>query len=304
MLVGQLLAAGHFVRVVDWLLFGNYLQPHESLEILRRDIRTVEESAVSNFDVVVHLANVANDPAVELDPGLSWEINVLATERLLRMCSRGSVKHFIYASSGSVYGIKDEVQVTEELDPVPFSTYNKTKLIAERVALSFASAKMSVHCIRPATVCGVSPRMRFDVSVNMFCMQAFRDRRVRVMGGDQVRPNIHINDLARVIRHFIDSPGLPSGAYNAGFENMRILDMALFIANLMGVEVEVVASNDPRSYRQDSSLLLSTGFVPQKTVADAANEVCSALVAGEVTDRQEWYTIQTMKRQLPKITAV
>ena len=119
----------------------------------------------------MHLANIPNDPSVELNQNLSWEVNVLATKKIVETSIKNRVKKFIYASSGSVYGIKKEKKVTENLLPVPISTYNKTKMIAERVLQSYQN-KIKIHCIRPATVCGYSPRMRLDVSVNMFIYQA------------------------------------------------------------------------------------------------------------------------------------
>ena len=134
---------------------------------------------------------------------------------------RNGVNQIIYASSGSVYGIKDELRVTEDLQLVPISVYNKTKMVAERIFLSYKD-KFNVHCIRPATVCGLSPRMRLDVSVNMFTYQALKNGKINVFGGNQTRPNIHIQDMANIYRHFLNNPEIPSGCYNAGFENISI----------------------------------------------------------------------------------
>ena len=176
------------------------------------------------MNTIIHLANIANDPAVELLT--SWEVNVLAGQQLIDKASRSGIKHFIFASSGSVYGIKDEEKVTEDLPLVPISVYNKTKMVAERVFLSY-SDKMQVHCIRPATVCGLSPRMRLDVSVNMLTFQALKNKRITVFGGMQTRPNIHVKDMANVYKHFIENPDISSGCYNAGFENLEIIEIAI-----------------------------------------------------------------------------
>merc|ERR1711991_406465 len=140
---------------------------------------------------IIHLANIANDPTVAMDPELSWNINVLGTHTLIDKASRAGVEHFIFGSSGSVYGIKDEPNVVEDMELVPISTYNKTKMVAERVIMSY-SKNLKVHCIRPATVCGYSPRMRLDISVNLLTMQALKKGEITVLGGSQTRPNINI----------------------------------------------------------------------------------------------------------------
>jgi nucleoside-diphosphate-sugar epimerase len=204
------------------------------------------------------------------------------------------VKQFIFASSGSVYGVKDEPNVTEDLTLVPISVYNKTKMVAERVFLSYAD-QMQVHCVRPATVCGVSPRMRLDVSVNMLSYQALKNGHITVFGGDQTRPNIHIQDIADVYRHFLAHPEIESGCYNAGFENISILDMAEQVQSKIGAEIVVSVSNDPRSYRQDSSKLLATGFQPSHSVADAIAEIADAFAQNSLLDGDECYTVKWMK---------
>ncbi len=294
-LTGSLVAQGHDVSVVDLQWFGHHLPAELPIELLKVDVRDIDAIPLDGVDAVIHLANVANDPGVELDETLSWEINALGTQQLADKAARSGVGQFIFASSGSVYGVKDEPDVTEDLSLVPISAYNKTKMVAERAVLSYQDA-MQVHCIRPATVCGYSPRMRFDVSVNMFVMQAFRDQRMTVFGGDQVRPNIHIDDLVDVYHHFLANPSIPSGAYNAGFENISILDIADRVAALTGAEIAVSASNDPRSYRQNSDLLVSTGYQPKRDAQAAIEDVYSRLQAGTLTDSDEWYTVRRMKQ--------
>jgi nucleoside-diphosphate-sugar epimerase len=229
-LTEQLLIDGHEITVVDTQWFGNHLKPHSKLTVLKMDTRFVDDIPLRNVDTVIHLANIANDPGVEMNPTLSWEVNVLATQQLADRAVRSGVKQFIFASSGSVYGVKDDPQVTEDLELVPISAYNKTKMVAERVLLSYLG-EMQIHCIRPATVCGYSPRMRLDVSVNMLAMQALMNGKMTVFGGDQTRPNIHISDMVNVYRHFLEKPNLPSGCYNAGFENISILEIAQKVAS-------------------------------------------------------------------------
>jgi nucleoside-diphosphate-sugar epimerase len=293
-LTRELLSQGHEVTVIDTQWFGNYLGNHPHLQVVKEDVRDTATIPLDGVQAIVHLANIANDPGVELNPTLSWEVNVLATQQLADRAVRAGVQHFVYASSGSVYGVKDEPKVTEDLELVPITAYNKTKMVAERVLLSYAD-KMQVHCVRPATVCGVSPRMRFDVSVNLLTLQALRDGNMTVFGGNQVRPNIHIDDIVAVYGHFLDNPDLPSGAYNAGFENISIASLANMVAEETGATIEVSESNDPRSYRQDSTKLLNTGFTPERDVHTAILDIIAAYRSGDIQDRDEWHTVRWMK---------
>lgn len=244
-LVPQLVRDGHEITVIDSMWFGNHLSDSLEISVIQEDVRNVDAIPLANTDAIIHLANVANDPGVELDQTLSWEVNALATQRLADRAVRAGVNHFLFASSGSVYGVKEEPEVTEDLELVPISAYNKTKMVAERALLSYAD-DMRVINVRPATVCGVSPRMRFDVSVNMFAKQGFLDQRMTVHGGNQVRPNIHIEDLVNVYRHFLGNSSISSGAYNAGFENISILSIAEMVKERTGAEIVVTPSNDPR----------------------------------------------------------
>jgi len=293
-LTQQLLIDGHHITVIDTQWFGNHLAAHPSLVVLKQDTRDINAIPLVGVDAVIHLANIANDPGVEINPTLSWEVNVLATQQLADRAVRAGVKQFIFASSGSVYGVKDDPQVTEDLELVPISAYNKTKMVAERVLLSYLS-EMQIHCIRPATVCGYSPRMRLDVSVNMLTMQALSNGKMTVFGGDQTRPNIHIKDMINVYRHFLSNPQLPSGCYNAGFENISILRIAEIVAEKVQAKIVVSASNDPRSYRQNSDKLVSTGFIQQWFVADAIDEIINKFTVGDLADNDQYYTVRWMK---------
>jgi len=293
-LTTQLLEDGHRIIGVDTQWFGNHLEPHPRLTLLKQDTREVDRIPFQEAEVVIHLANIANDPGVEMSPVLSWEVNVLATQQIADRAVRAGIKQFIFASSGSVYGVKADPQVTEDLELVPISAYNKTKMVAERVLLSYQDA-MQIHCIRPATVCGYSPRMRLDVSVNMLTLQALKNGRMTVFGGDQTRPNIHIRDMVNVYRHFLARPTLPSGSYNAGFENISILDIAEKVAARIPSEIVVSASNDPRSYRQNSDKLLATGFVQKHSVAEAIEDVAEKYRSGELVDSDQHYTVRWMK---------
>ena len=171
---------------------------------------------------------------------------------------------------------------------------NKTKMCAERVLLSYAGA-MTVHCIRPATVCGMSPRMRLDLSVNLLTMQALTNQRMTVFGGDQTRPNIHVLDLVDVYRHVVAND-IDSGCYNAGFENLSILEIANLVASIVPAEIVVTPSNDPRSYRLDAGKLAATGFQATRTVRDAIEEIATAHRAGELREDDRCHNVRWMKR--------
>ena len=200
-LTRELLKDGHDLVVLDTQWFGNYLEKHDNLKIIKGNVQDLSNIDLKGIESVIHLANIANDPGVELNQTLSWEVNALVSQQLAEKAIDAGVKQFIYASSGSVYGVKEENEVTEDLSLVPISAYNKTKMVSERVLYSYRD-DLKVHCIRPATVCGYSPRMRLDVSVNMLTMQALTSKKIRVFGGKQTRPNINIHDMVRVYKHF------------------------------------------------------------------------------------------------------
>tara|TARA_B110000014_G_C20098908_1_gene576447 strand:+ start:16 stop:954 length:939 start_codon:yes stop_codon:yes gene_type:complete len=293
-LTNDLLNLGHKVTVVDIQWFGNFLENRDNLKVIKLDIREHDKIPLKGVDAVVHLANIANDPGVELNPNLSWEVNVLATQRLVENSIKNKVKQFIFASSGSVYGIKKEKEVTEELSLVPISTYNKTKMVAERILKSYEN-DIKVHSIRPATVCGFSPRMRLDVSVNMLTFQALKSKLITVFGGDQIRPNIHIQDLINVYKHFISNSDLPNGFYNAGFENLKIIEIAKEISKIIPSKIVIKGGNDPRSYRQNSDKLLSTGFKKKYSILDAIKELKKQYDNKKLIDSDRCYTVRWMK---------
>jgi nucleoside-diphosphate-sugar epimerase len=230
---------------------------------------------------------------VELNPYSSWEVNVLAGMRLIDRAARHGVKQFIFASSASVYGLKSEPRVTEELELVPLSEYNKTKMVAERVVLSYAGA-MTTTIIRPATVCGLSPRMRLDVVVNMLAMQALTTGAITVLGGDQTRPNIHIDDL--VDAYLFAFERRLAGVYNAGFENLTVLEIAQAVAREVPATIDVRPSNDPRSYFVCSDKLLATGFTPRKTVQMAIREIAAAFRDGRLKDEPISHNVHWMRQ--------
>ena len=293
-LVPKLLARGYEVIAFDLQWFGNYLLPHKNLSVIKGDVRDIDTIPLDGVNCIIHLSSIANDPCGDLNPQLTWEVSALATMQLADKAKRMGIKHFIYASSGSVYGIKEELQVTEELELKPISEYNKTKMVGERVLLSYQD-DMLVQIVRPATVCGYSPRMRLDVSVNLLTMQALCKGKITVFGGDQVRPNIHIDDITDLYLHLLDHPEV-TGIYNAGFENISIMDIAKLVTQYVPVEIAVTPSNDPRSYRINSDKLLATGFKPKKTVDDAIREIIEKYRVGKLKDEDRFYNLRWMEQ--------
>lgn len=281
------------VTVLDTEWFGNYLPRHPRLTVWHADVRRIDDFDLSPFDTVFHLANIANDPSVDLNPYSSWEVNVLAGMRLADRAARQGAKQFIFASSSSVYGLKSEPKVTEELDLFPLSEYNKTKMVAERVAMSYAGA-MTTTIVRPATVCGYSPRMRLDLTVNLLTMQALTKGVITVLGGDQTRPNIHIDDLVDLYLFAFERR--LEGLYNAGFENLSVREIANRVVAVVPAEIKVLPSNDPRSYSVCSDRLLETGFRPKRNVAAAIADIVAAYRDGRLKDQPSSYNVNWMKQ--------
>ncbi len=284
------------VTVIDTQWFGKNLKKNKNLKIIKKDIRDLKEKHFRNIYAVFHLANIANDPAVELKPELSWEVNVLSSMKIIEFCIKNKVKKFFFASSGSVYGIKKEKKVTESLSLEPISVYNKTKMIAERIFLSYEK-KIKLYIVRPATVCGVSTRQRLDVSVNALTISALKNNVINVFGGQQIRPNIHIDDMVNVYDHLFFK-NCPSGIYNAGFENYSIKKIANSVAKITKAKIKIKKTNDPRSYRIDSSKLLNTGFKPNKNIFNAIFEIKKKYEKNKkFFDKKNAYTVLWMKQK-------
>ena len=295
-LVPKLIEHGHEVVAFDIQWFGNFLLPHPSLEVIQGDVRDIAAVPLDGVDAIIHLSSVANDPCGDLDPKLTWEISCLATMQLADRARRRGIERFIYASSGSVYGISDEPQVTEDLELFPLSEYNKTKMCGERILLSYTD-DMVVQIVRPATVCGYSPRMRLDVSVNMLTMQSLENGRITVFGGEQTRPNIHIDDITDLYLFLLHNPE-HAGVYNAGFENLSIRQIAEMVCEASEAEIVVSQSNDPRSYRVNSDKLLATGFTPKKTVRDAIKELAGLYSQGVLKNEPMFHNLRWMQQEV------
>ena len=293
-LTPYLLNKGHHISSFDTEWFGNDLPIHPNLRHQKKDIRDMDEADFEGIERVIHLANIANDPSAELNPSLSWDINVLTTDILCKSAIKAKVKKIIFASSGSVYGIKKERNVTEDLELKPISIYNKTKMIAERILLSYKK-EIDIVCIRPATVCGFSKRLRLDVSVNMLTHQAYKKNKITVLGGKQIRPNIHTKDLVRLF-HFSLKKKIPGHIINAGFENLSILNLAKKIQKKIKCKIIVKKSNDPRSYRLSSNKLEKLGFKRKYNIDYAILELKNFFESKNFKDKIDNYNIKKLKK--------
>ena len=227
-LIPKLLKKGHKVINIDKQWFGLNLKNNKNLKNFRLDVLDIKDKHMKNVDAVIHLASIANDPMAELDKNLSWETSALGTKILMDLAIKHRVKRIIYASSGSVYGIKKERKVHEGLSLKPISLYNKVKMVTERLILSYKN-KIDIFIIRPATVCGYSPRMRLDVTVNILTYSSIVKNKITVFGGKQIRPNIHIDDITDLYLFFLKCKKKLSGIYNAGFENSSINKIAKLV---------------------------------------------------------------------------
>lgn len=291
-LVPELIYYGHTVTVVDLQWFGDFLPKHPRLKVIKDDFRNLTN--LIDEDAVIHLAGIANDPQGELNPKLAWEVNALGTMKLAETACKWGVQQFIYASSGSVYGVCNDLEVTENSETNPISDYNKTKMVAERCVLSYD--KMRVQILRPGTVCGWSARMRLDVIVNRYAMQALEGGEITVMGGEQIRPHIHIKDMVRAYLHLLDNPKL-TGIYNCGFENISVKDVAKLVSEKIACKQKIKQSNDPRSYRLTSRKLIETGFEPIHSVDEAIGDLAFRYACGDLKYDDRWINLNLTPKQ-------
>lgn len=279
----KLLRQGHYVTVYDIFLYGNFLKQYESdynnLKIIKGDIREIVklDKALENKEIVYNFACISNDPSAELDLSLTRSINYDAFEPILISCKKNKIKKHIYASSSSIYGISDSPNVDEDHPKVPISEYNKSKNYCENVLKKYSNEFCSV-IIRPATVCGYSPRLRLDLTVNILSNYAFHKNFIKVFGGSQYRPNIHIDDLTDLYVNLLSYNDnlISNKIYNAGYQNQKIVDIAEIVRSdikkYVGKDPEIIISktDDIRSYRISTKKIESElGFFPKKNISDA-----------------------------------
>ena len=311
-LVPKLLKAGYEVLVYDLMLFGSDGLPADPrLQVIPADLRDIERfyAAVREVDSVIHLACVSNDPSFELNPTLSKSINYDCFEPMVAACRRAGLKRFIYASTSSVYGVSDAPDVTESHPLVPLTDYNKYKGLCEPILLRYQAPDFTTVIIRPATVCGYSPRMRFDLSVNILTNHAVNRRKITVFGGGQKRPNIHIDDITDLYLQLLEIPDhrIAGEIFNVAYQNHTIAELAEIVRGVVErempegspIEMERVPSNDLRSYHVSSKKIAEKlGYSPKKTIEDAVKDICDAFKAGKFPnslDDSKYFNVRAVK---------
>ena len=305
-LVPQLLDAGHMVTVLDLLIYGeDVLEAHPNLRVLKGDIRDVDllKRELNGHDTVIHLACISNDPSFEMNPLLGKSINLDAFRPLVEASKIGGVSRFIYASSSSVYGVKEEPNVHENMSLEPLTDYSKFKADCEKILSEYQDDDFTTVTIRPATVCGYSPRQRLDVVVNILTNLAFHNRKITVFGGSQLRPNIHIQDMVDVYLMLLDAPTekIAGQIFNAGYENHSVLELAEMVQSVVGDDVALVSTptDDNRSYHVSSEKIRDIlGFEAKHTIRDAAADLVAAFKAGKLPDSltdEQYFNIKRMQ---------
>jgi nucleoside-diphosphate-sugar epimerase len=308
-LVPKLLKKGHRVTVIDLMLYGeetlNEVKHHPNLKVFKNDIRdrTHLETVMCDIDAVIHLACISNDPSYELDPELSKSINYGAFLDLVAVSVKNRVELFIYASSSSVYGAKEEPHVTEDLSLEPLTDYSKYKALCEKILLDAWSRDFTPVVIRPSTVCGYSPRMRLDLTVNLLTNHACNKGEITVFGGDQKRPNIHIEDMTDLYCFLLECPEekIAGKIFNAGYQNYRVMEIAEMVKHVLGADVHIAVtpSNDPRSYHVSSEKIRNElGYVPKHAVEEAILDIRCAFEKGLVPNPlndSKYYNVMRMK---------
>jgi len=307
-LVPKLVGAGYNVKVLGLYLYRDRFDFHPKLENIKGDIRDTAllHRVIRGCDVdaVIHLACISNDPSFELDPELGKSINYDAFIDLVDISKQLKVQRFIYASSSSVYGIKEEEDVTEDLPLEPLTDYSKYKAMCEEVLLNTTGFTRLI--LRPSTVCGYSPRMRLDLVVNLLTNHAVNNRKITVFGGQQMRPNIHIEDMTDLYVKSLKYPdaAIDGRVFNAGSENYKVIEIAEMVRGIVGEDVEIVTvpTDDLRSYHTSSEKIeRELGFVPAYTIAQAVRDLVRAFEEGKIPNPMtddRYYNIRTMKRWL------
>ncbi len=313
-LVPKLLRKGYKVKVVDLYMYGDNVldsvKDNPNLKQIKGDIRdsALLERELKDVDAVFHLACISNDPSYELNPDLGKSINYDALVSLVDISKKSGVKRFIYASSSSVYGIKEEENVTEDMQLEPLTDYSKYKALGEEYILKQRSPGFVVLILRPATVCGYSPRLRLDLSVNILTNHAVNKGKITVFGGEQKRPNIHIDDMTDLYVKTLEYPDekIDGKIFNAGYHNMKMKDIGLAVKSVVSkkmknenLEMVTTPTDDNRSYHISSEKIKKElGFEALRSVEDAVSDLCDAFRAGKIPNSLEdkkYYNIKTMQ---------
>ena len=305
-LVPNLLENGYVVTVLDLMIYGeNVLPRHPNLNAIKGDIRdqALLQKLLPQHDTVIHLACISNDPSFELNPDLGKSINLDAFRPLVEISKNSFIKRFIYASSSSVYGIKKEPNVHEEMILEPLTDYSRFKADCEKILSEYQSNDFTTVTIRPATVCGYSPRQRLDVVVNILTNLAYHKREISIFGGDQLRPNIHIADMAAAYLTLITAPKekIAGKIFNAGYENQSVREIAQTVKAVVGDDVNLIATptDDNRSYHISSQKIKDElDFKTKHTIREAVQDLCSAFEKGLLPNSLEnemYFNIKRMQ---------
>ncbi len=312
LLVPQLLKAGYNITVYDTMWYGNYLPNDPNLRIVEGDIRDTARlaAAFKGIEAVISLACISNDASFELDEKLSTSVNLDAFEPMVVAAKKAGVKRFIYCSSSSVYGVSDQPEVTEDHPLVPVSLYNKYKGMCEPLLWKHQGPGFTCVTIRPATVCGYSPRTRLDLSVNILTNHAINNNKITVFGGAQLRPNLHIQDMCDLYQLLLELPDekISGQTFNAGYQNLSIMKIAEVVRDVVkqefpekgDIEIVTMPTEDIRSYHINSDKIARViGFRPKHTIEDAVRDLCKAFKAGKLpssfTD-DIYFNVKRMKR--------
>lgn len=304
-LVPFLLKKNYKITVLDLMIYGQTLPQHPNLNIVKGDIRDqgLLNKIIKNIDTVIHLACISNDPSFELNPELGKDINLNSFTPLVEISKKNNVRKFIYASSSSVYGVKNEKNVHEEMSLEPLTDYSRFKADCEKILFKYKSDNFITIVLRPATVCGFSPRQRLDLVVNILTNLAFHKREITVLGGGQLRPNIHIQDMARAYELFIeiDDKKINGEIFNIGFENKTVDQLSSNVKEIIGEDIKILrsVSNDNRSYHISSDKIFKLlNFKPEFTISDAINDLKKAFENKLLIDplnNENYYNIKKMK---------
>ena len=306
-LTPYLISKGHQVTVYDLMIYGEeVLKKNKNLKIIKGDIRNTKllDDSLEGHDIVIHLACISNDPSFELNPNLGKSINLDAFEPLVKISKKNNVSRFIYASSSSVYGLKDEKDINEKVTLTPLTDYSKFKAHCEKILIKYNSKQFNTIIIRPATVCGYSPRQRLDVVVNILTNLAYHKREISVFGGNQLRPNIHILDMARAYEFLINAPieKVSGQIFNAGYENQSVNNLAKLVKKVLGEDINIIniKSDDNRSYHISSKKIKKIlKFESRHTIEEAINDLKKAFEKGLLPDSmkdEKYFNIKKMQK--------
>ena len=305
-LVPHLLEKGYTVTVLDLMIYGEHVLPkHPNLNAEKGDIRdqSLLKKLIPGHDAVIHLACISNDPSFELNPDLGRSINLDAFRPLVEISKNSGLERFIYASSSSVYGIKDDPEVHEDMPLEPLTDYSRFKADCEKILMEYQSNDFTTVTIRPATVCGYSPRQRLDVVVNLLTNLAYHKREISIFGGEQLRPNIYIADMVEAYMVLINAPKekIAGRIYNAGYENQTVKEIAEAVQSVVGDDVKLIttSTDDDRSYHISSKKIKEElGFETTHTIRDAAQDLCNAFNKGLLPDslnNEMYFNIKRMQ---------